>query len=124
MMLKPNEDGVVPGYWCVQTHRWIPTHRPDIMIDPPKTSGFKVQEVSTLEYLMTVSRAVKNAGLTLQVGHIDTAVNKLLNEQEIPKLRVIQILNNLSNAAEKGEKEVTISVADLRLILQSPRLQV
>lgn len=124
MMRKPDHEGVIDGYWCQNTQQWIPSRKVAKVIDPPKTSGFKVQEVSALEYLMTVSRATKNAGLTLAVGHIDTAVTKLLNEQEIPKLRVIQILNNLSNAAEKGEKEVTISIADLRLILQSPRLQV
>lgn len=115
-------DATKPGYWDALNSRWVETGKS--MIDPPKHSGFKIQEVSALEYLRTVSRAHKSAGLTVQVGHIDTAINKLLNEQEIPKLRVIQILNQLAQAAEKGETNITLPISDLRLILQSPRLQV
>lgn len=122
MMRKDLDKPLPPGYWDVLTQKWITTE--DKMIDPPKTSGYKVAEVSALEYLRTVSRAAKTAGLSVAVSHIDTAINKLLNEQEIPKLRVIQILNVLANAVETDQQNVTISVADLRLILQSPRLQV
>ena len=94
-----------------------------MMIDP-KRSGYYIPEVSALEYLRSVSRAAKQAGLSLHISHIDTAINKLLNETETPKLRVLQILNNLSHAVEHNETHVSIPVEDIRLLLQSPRLSV
>lgn len=81
-------------------------------------------EVSAVEYLRGVSRAVKQAGLTPMVSHIDTAIHKLLAEQEIPKLRVLQILNRLQESVADNKDTVTISVADLRLILQSNKFKV
>ena len=121
MMAKDMEDGVRPGYWCPLTSRWVTHERSSKVIDPIRTL---TSEVSALEYLRTVSRATKQAGLTVAVSHIDTAINKLLNETETPKLRVLQILNNLHNAVETGDTHVKIPVSDLRLILQSPRLRV
>lgn len=94
------------------------------MIDLPKTTDYKPSEVSALEYLRTVSRALKTAGLIANIGHIDTAINKLLNEQEIPKVRLLQILNKLQESVDKEEKEITLSVDELRTILSSNRFKV
>ena len=93
------------------------------MIDLPKPSGYNPPVVGALEYLNTVARAHNSAGLTVSINHINTAINKLLNEQEIPKVRVMQILNRLQEAFDSGKSEVTLSFDDVRAILQSAKIK-
>lgn len=106
--------------WDVNTAQWI--DKP--MIDLPKTSDYKPSEVCALEYLRGVSRATKQAGLTVNVGHIDTAINKLLNEQEAPKIKLIQLLNKLQEKVDAGETELTLPIEDVRFLIQSPKFKV
>lgn len=107
-----------------QTYYRRPFSLGNKMIDLPKTTpDYKPPEVSALEYLRGVSRALKQAGLTVNVGHIDTAVNKLVNEQEIPKVRLLQILNKMQEAVDKEQKEITLSIDELRAILSSNRFK-
>jgi len=84
-----------------------------------------IPDVTALEYLRGVSRAQKQAGLTVTVAHVDMGINKLLNEMELPKLKAIQILNKLDAAVASENKDtVELTIDEVRLLLVCPRFYI
>ncbi len=76
-------------------------------------------EVSALEYVHGVLRAEREAGLMIDRAHMSTVYRKLQDELEIPRLRAIRLMNQLEQTIVEGKNELTISVEDLRLLIQT-----
>lgn len=74
--------------------------------------------VSALEYAHCILRAEHEAGLMIDRSHIYTVREKLLQESNLPKIRLLQILNQLSDAATQGKETIELPIADVRIILQ------
>ena len=87
------------------------THEPDSFVGNPRP-------VSALEYVNTVIRAYDDAGLVLERAHLYQIRNKLLEELKLPRIRLLQVVNRMADAASKGEDNVQIPLEDLRLFLQ------
>ncbi len=88
---------------------------------PVDTHWKNTPRVSSVEYVRTVVRAAKDAGLTLTIQHMTTLQDKLFEEIHLPRLRVFQILNKLQEARDTKQETVTLDIEDVAIILQAAR---
>ena len=87
------------------------THEPESFVSNPR-------QVSALEYVNTVIRAYDDAGLVLERTHLYQIGQKLMDELQLPRLRLLQAVNRMTDACAIGKDTVEVSVDDLRIFMQ------
>jgi len=77
--------------------------------------------VSSVEYVKTVTRAIRESGLSLEYKHLTTLQDKMFEEIHLPRLRVFQILNKMQEARDAGQDQITLDIEDVNIMLRAAR---